>query len=501
LDSSEFSAAPGREPGRTLIPSPAALLFASIALLVCGVRGFALVNSDGDLGRHLRVGEYILRSQSIPHTDLFSHTMLGQPFVPYEWLSEAAFALVFRVAGLPGVSVFCALMMATALTLVFLYMIRAGTDTLLSLIATLLAIMLTGIHWLARPHLFTILFAVLLVWLLQRADRKALIWSSVLFAFWANLHGGFTYGLILICLYLAGDVIGAQWTRARQHLIMLACSIAATIVNPAGIRLHQHVFGYLRNSYLVDHTLEYLSPNFHRPELQTFLFVLMVVLVVLAMSRQRVTPVTLLVLIVNTAFALYSARNIPLFAVTVIPLLAIHFDAEWRGYGSALLQRMRAAFELGQTRGNTAAWVGIFTIALIGLALNHGQLLGVPITQTSFSAEKFPVAAVQRGRTAQLQGRILNQFTWGGYLLHAWPEQKVFIDGQTDFYGADLTKTYQDIVQLNPGWRGLLDKWKIDLVVMPANSKLAAEIVANGRWELWYRDQTAVIIVRKAGSP
>jgi hypothetical protein len=501
LDSSEFSAPPGREHERTLVPSPAALLFASIALLVCGVRGFALLNSDGDLGRHLRVGEYILRSLSIPHTDLFSHTMLGQPFIPYEWLSEVAFAAVFRVAGLPGVSVFCALIMAVALTLVFLLMIRAGTDTLLSLIATLIAVVLTGIHWLARPHLFTILAAVLLLWLLKRSDKKALIWSSLLFVFWANLHGGFTYGLILIGLFLAGAVLEKQWARARQHAIMLACSIVATIVNPAGIRLHQHVFGYLRNSYLVDHTLEYLSPNFHKPALQTFLLAIIVVVAVLAVSRRRVATTTLLVLLVNTAFALYSARNIPLFAVTALPLLAIHFDAEWRAYGSAWLRRVRGAFELGQARGTTAPWIGIFVLALIVLGLNDGKLFGSPVTQTAFAAQQFPVAAVQRARAAQLQGRIFNQFTWGGYLLHAWPEQKVFIDGQTDFYGADLTKTYQDIVQLNPGWRTQLDQWKIDLVVMPANSKLVAEIVTNGRWKLWYRDQTAVIIVREARSP
>ena len=89
-----------------------------------------------------------------------------------------------------------------------------------------------------------------------------------------------------------------------------------------------------------------------------------------------------------------------------------------------------------------------------------------------FDPAIFPVAVVEKARAAGLTGRMYNEFTWGGYLLFAWPEQKVFIDGQTDFYGEELTRTHVHIQGLYPGWRDLLKKWDVSLVIMPTGSSL-----------------------------
>lgn len=103
---------------RYLLPRQADVLFVALfaAVMVLGSR---LLNMDGDLGRHLTIGNYILDELRIPTSDIFSHTMSGLGLTPHEWLSQVIFALAFRIAGLDGVVLLCALVIAGSFTLVF----------------------------------------------------------------------------------------------------------------------------------------------------------------------------------------------------------------------------------------------------------------------------------------------------------------------------------------------------------------------------------------------
>ena len=85
-----------------ILPDMRQLLWVAV-LVACIGLGRRMLNIDGDLGRHLTIGGYILDSGSVPVRDLFSHTMSGQPVVPHEWLSQVIFALAYRLLGLDGV--------------------------------------------------------------------------------------------------------------------------------------------------------------------------------------------------------------------------------------------------------------------------------------------------------------------------------------------------------------------------------------------------------------
>jgi hypothetical protein len=144
--------------------------------------------------------------------------------------------------------------------------------------------------------------------------------------------------------------------------------------------------------------------------------------------------------------------------------------------------------------------IGIWSLGAAGvfvlLALVGGRIGPVPVILDHFSAERFPVAAVRWARTAGLRGRIFSEFTWGGYLLYAWPEMPVFIDGQTDFYGEALTRDYVRIASLDPGWRDRLAAWGVDLALLPADAKLAAALATEPGWRSLYHDSTASIFAR-----
>jgi hypothetical protein len=93
---------------------------------------------------------------------------------------------------------------------------------------------------------------------------------------------------------------------------------------------------------------------------------------------------------------------------------------------------------------------------------------------------------------------LFNYFIWGGYLVHEWPEERIFIDGATDFFGEKLFGEYIQVWNLEPGWREVLERWGIDLALIPPQSRLADELIRDQGWGAWYCDSTAVIL-RKPG--
>ncbi len=492
---------------RLRFPAPALpdLIFVPLVLVVPLFRGGVLLNADGDLGRHLRVGQHLL-AHGLLREDVFSFTKFGQPFVGYEWLSEVAYAAVYWLGGLPLVSVACGLLIAFTYAYLVRLLLRRGVDPLLAYLTGCVAAVLGSLHWIARPHLFTLLGVILLMGLLERGDGRPRTWLYLpLFAVWANLHGGFLFGLVLIAIYLVGALVEAyapggdrkRWLgEGRHYAAALSVSTLGTFVNPYGASLLAHVVGWFRNTYVIDHTREYLSPDFHEFPGKMLLLVLLGMIAALALSRRRPTFPRLLLVLATLASALIYQRNIPLMVLSALPALALHLDPEWRSLPDLL--GVRGIFQRESPGRRSGPWSVAVTVPLLLLTISASPLAGLRLIPGYWHPGIFPVVATAKARQAGLTGRIYNDFIWGGYLLKEWPEQKVFIDGQTDFYGADLTRQHGRIGSLSAGWRDLLRRWKIEIVLVPSSATLAHELVRDPHWRIWHCDSTAVLLLRTA---
>jgi hypothetical protein len=481
------------------------IIFVIWAVVVPVGFGYRLLNSDGDLARHLRLGELMLNQHALLRQDVFSFTRAGQPFIPFEYGSELVYAAAYRAAGLAGVAVLAGLVLALTYALVARFLVRHGGDPLLAYLVSMAAAVLSAAHWLARPHLFTLLLVVVLLELLQHTTRRALLLYVPLFVLWANLHGGFSFGCILIAVYALGEgvegLLGvterALWfARAKHHAAALGLALASSLLNPFGYRLPAHVFGFFGNSAILRQTQEFMSPDFHTINGKIFLLALLGVIAALAWSRRRPTVPVLLVLLVTIAFSLLSQRNIELFALTALPLVALHLDPEWRSL--PFLDRAKVVFEREHAGRYPGAGAAVVAVLLAGLALAGGSVAGTAVVPNRFDEQAFPVRATTAARNAGLKGRMFNNFIWGGYLLHEWPEQRVFIDGGTDHYGEKLFAEYIQVWNLDPGWRDVLKRWDITLALVPPESRLANELIRDHGWRVWYCDSTAAILTRPA---
>jgi hypothetical protein len=487
-------------------PSLPDLTFLLLALYVPLFGGFQLLNSDGDLGRHLRLGEHML-THGLLREDLFSFTRLGEPFIGHEWLSEVAFAAALRLGGLPLVSVASGLLIAFTYACMTSLLLRRGVDPLLAYVTAMLAAVLGSFHWLARPHLFTLLGAILLMGRLEGGEKGARPWTFLpLFAVWVNLHGGFLFGLVLVAIYLAGDLFEAgrregraEWLgRARQHAAALGFALLGTLINPYGLAMPLHVLAWFKMTFVIDNTIEYLSPNFHQTDSKFILGVILAIVLVLALSRRRPTWPRLLLILATIAASLIYQRNIPLMALTALTALALHIDQEWRALPDRL--GIRAVFQRDSPGRRSGPWAVAVALPLLLLTVSFSPLARLGVIPGEWAPWKFPVAAVEKARAAGLEGRIYNEFIWGGYMLKEWPEMKVFIDGQTDFYGEALTRDHFGVGWLQPRWRDVLRRWKVDLALIPSHSSLAHELVRDPGWYVWHCDSTAVLLQRR-GDP
>jgi hypothetical protein len=489
-------------PPRSVVapPSVPAVVFILLAVLVPLGLQQPLLNSDGDLARHLRHGRYMLEHGGLIHTDPFSFTRHGAPFVGFEYGSQLLYALAEQIGGLAGVTILAGLLIGLAYALVTRFLIRRGVDPLLAYLTTVLAAVVGVGHWVARPHLFSFVAVIVLLDLLERRAPSRVLPFVVLFIVWANLHGGFIFGWILIAIYLFGSVGEMLLGNARDHwksmvgyyAKALAAAIGATLLNPHGLALHRHVIDFLGEQYIFDNTSEFMSPDFHELGAKLFLVVLLGCIAALGLKGSRPTLPRLLLLCAGTGFGLLAVRNMSLFGLTALPVLALHVDDAWRRLPDPA--GVRGRFEQTAGRTSTLPWVLPVVVLLCGLALAHGRLGRLQLIDNRFDATVFPLAAVAKARNAHLEGNLFSEFAWGGYLIYAWPEQKIFIDGGTDFFGEEVFRGYSTIKRLSPGWRDVLKKWGISLILLRRESALTHELARDAVWNLWYCDSLAVVL-------
>ena len=461
-------------------PTIEEILFIALFAAVIGF-GPEMMNIDGDLGRHITLGNHILATRSIPTKDIFSFTKFGDPLTPHEWLADVIFAFVNGIGGLDGIVWLTAITIAGAYWLTYKHSLNLSNMPILSLIGALFAAAASSLHWLTRPHIFTILFTAMWTMELEKmrlgVKRNWIIFPLMMFI-WVNLHGAFIVGIVIWIIYLLGVLIEKKDISGVYPFLWSGISsFFVTFLNPDGFGIWKTGFGFLGNQYLVSHTAEYLPPDFQQSSTWPFLLLIVISLLVLAGGRRKTSSTHMLMIGAWTAMALYSARNIPLYSVVVVPILVNEFSAIIRDHRNliAFEKLLNIQDRIAEIESQLKGWFWIPAAVMItGLLLTNGYDLDFQKNGNQFLKEHFPVEAVDWMQENNPEGNGFNHFPWGGYLLYrSWPERLVFIDGQTDFYGEELTREYEKVITLGNGWPIVLESYDIEWALIPYESPLA----------------------------
>ncbi|HSA91665.1 MAG TPA: hypothetical protein VLE48_01530 [Terriglobales bacterium] len=455
-----------------------------------------------DFWWHLRTGQWMVETRSIPHTDPFSYTAAGKAWVTHEWLSEVLIWELYRLAGWGGLILFFSLVIAAAWWLLDR---RLEGQPFVAGFALLLGAFSTAPVWGVQPQMFTMLLASVFLGLLHSYARdgsgKRLLWMPPLMVLWVNLHGGFLAGPALVLVVAAGLALdeltdGHGWKPALRRTLPLVAAAAACLavipLNPNGTRLYAYPFETLQSEAMAANLRDWLSPDFHKASMLPFAALIFATASAMAISRRRARLSDVTLLAVTGWLALRSGRHIPLFALAATPLLAGH-AWDWirqQSWGRWLEQ---PETPLTATKRLMNATVLAVVIAACGL-----YFANVIASQPQAESEIFPRRAVQFLRREKPPTPMYHRYDWGGYLLwNLYPDYRSYIDGRADLYGDEFMMEYFRTYRGRPRWQETLERFEVKTAMVEPLSAIASLLRQDPNWTKVYEDDQAVVFVKR----
>lgn len=446
----------------------------------------------GDPGTywHLRLGRDILQTDQLPRADTLTSTRLGTPWVDQSWAFDVLLATIVNRWGWPGAVAATALGLAWIYAFLTLGLRKDGFPALVAGVVGVLAAGMGAIHFLTRPHLFT--FALVLA--TQRLCRgfhekggRAIWLVPPIVAVWANLHGGFLAGPIIVATAVLGhvstgvrDLEAIRRTRVLMTVFLL--TLAAPLLNPYGPGLYRHVHSVLSGSQVTDLIDEYQPSPFGDPKARVLEWVILALVALPVVSRRKPSRYDLVQTLVWLHFALVSIRHAPLFAFAVAPALA------------ALLTGLLTGSDEPGPPPTLSVWPGLVSIAVLFAAAG-----GVPTAGPD--PQKWPLDALPTLNAQPTSLRLFHEQDWGGLIeAECVPRRLAYLDDRFELWGREPILEYIDVLTGGPAWDKVLERDAIELVWLKPDRGLARRLLADPAWNVLYRDKVSVLL-RRVGRP
>jgi hypothetical protein len=446
--------------------------------------GARLLN-DPDTYWQITVGQWILDHRAVPHVDIYSFTMYGQPWISTQWLAQVIYAIVYDAAGWTGPVVTA----AAAVALTFALLARFLDSRLprpATLIFLAIAFALMTPHLVARPHLLAMPAMVAFVGgVVAAMDRKSAPSFGLLplMALWANLHGGFVLGLALIGPLGLAAIWGLPHAVQRRQVLRWALfgigAVAAACVTPYGAESLLAAQRILNLGAALALIGEWRPADFsHAGPLE------LTVLVAFAMALWRgvTLPPLRIVLVLGFVFmALSHVRNAEVLALLAPLVLAAPLGRQLGG--------AQAPDMAGGPRGALMAGVALCVLAGT-VVFTSGRGYAPPDNAA-------PVEAVTELKKLNLS-RVFNDYDFGGYLITR--QVPTFIDGRTELFGETLMVDHNNASGLAEPDKlfKLLKDYDIQATLMRTQSAATKLLDHIDGWQKVYSDDIATIHVRKA---
>jgi len=475
--------------GRNFFPF-SALWFSIVALEISLLAGKFIDQSD--IWWHLRNARELLTSHAFLRADSYTYTAAGTPLQNHEWLSEVAYYLAFRAWGLHGPLAVEVVVLWLTFATVYYLALRRGANCSDAGLVTIAGVALGSYSFAPRMHQFGWLCLAGLLLVLERFQRtgKGLWMLPPLFALWANLHGSWAYGLVVIGVFIAsgllqgqwGKVAAERWTPAELKKLLAAStlSVAALFINPYGYRLVWYpfeVYTWYGRGGLLDNVAEWKSVDFHQPWGKLTMFMLLGLLAAAWFSPRPWKLRDILLSLFAVWASLVHLRFLLFAAIILIPIL-----------GPRL--RLLSPYHANKDK----PWLNlVMTVFIAGLMLwmfpSTAQL------QESIDGW-FPRDALPFMQRKQMSGRLFNLAEFGGYIEWNTPELKTFVDGRADvFVNNGIFDDYMKINAIENPFE-LLDKYKIEYVLFPVNRRLSYVLDRSERWRTIYGDNVVKLYER-----
>ncbi len=494
----------------------AALLTAGLALFFWRLCSRPLFHTD--VWGHLTYGRWIWQHGALPATEPFLPLARGVSVVDTSWLSQLLGYFTVAVTGTAGLQFLMAVCVTGTLALLARELHqrthRAGIAALGIGVCLWLVMQQFCVGWgematLIRPQIAGVL---IYTWIFCRAISHAPRsgdWILVPLAtcLWANLHGSFVMGPLLLVTLSVGrgldrlirtGSIKSVWRDQRvvQWFLIAELSAVAALLNPYGIGLYTEVLTFANNLNLSD-ILDWEPLTLRDGQGRGLAVAACLLMILYRLSPRRVSLGEFFLLVGLGAWAMWSSRMLVWFAIPAAYLTAVHWNAVSLKRKREVVAERPARAGIWTVVAVASAWIA-FALSPMGMFAIHRKQLPL---KTSVSADT-PLGAVEYllKQKEPLRGQVFNSHEWGDYLMWAGPKDiKLFVNSHVHVIPREVWQDYLSISRAGPNWDGQLDRYSVNYVVIDPRTlgNLSRQLKSDEKWRLGYEDGNSAVFIRK----
>jgi tetratricopeptide (TPR) repeat protein len=446
--------------------APSALLLESLAAsaLLCLVALYAAHPIFSvDFHWHLALGDLIRTTGEIPQTDTFSAVHPDRPYVQFNWLWDATASRIHHAFGLVGIRLFQALALTASFGVLYFALRLTLASAPAALLLTALGLVLFEDRFRARPDALSLGFMAAMLPLLlggyRRAGRTAVLVVFMLGLLWSNLHGGASLLLVLSMGALVAGTLGERVLLGRRPpdpstepgaplppivraAVLLVAATVGVMLSPTLIPGLMHwvqavtpqiqigneewmpSYTILRHGVTPAHLIVGLGP--------TLVAIVYVGDLVARLRRQGASALDLPEQLLAGGYLILAHQAVRNSFLCLLP-------------ATFLLARVARALPSAPPARARHVSRGLF----VGAALLAAVSFQDAVLQGYGSLERaarlfpydllpgtYPTLAAEFMQEAELEGGVMNDGRWGGYLIHRlYPRVGVFVDTRHDLVG------------------------------------------------------------------
>ncbi|MCX5697554.1 MAG: hypothetical protein NTU54_06290 [Candidatus Omnitrophica bacterium] len=464
---------------------------------------FSSTKADPDLWGHLKFGQDIFSSLSVPRYDTYSYSSFGAPWINHEWLSELILYIIFKLAKSLGLVIFKLFSALSIASFIYISLSKNTKSVYLKLILMILCFSILWSGFAIRPQIFTFLLFTLLIFLLDRfentADTRWIYCLPAIFLLWPNLHGGFITGVGFLLLYdvfkicerkftpapIGISVGSPQLVRGFPHGLIgiTLLSLLATLVNPYGIGFYSFTIRaitmprpLITEWQMVPLGLEYVN----------YFALCAIAALGFLFSKRRRSYFEASAILIAVYFSFIHKRHIVLLVILVLMYIPKYIDS----FSGKWLAR-------AENRYSQRVFIPIFaalSLYFLLAAFYSGNRLFTLVIPS-----QFPVNAVTFIKQNNISGNIFSNFNWAQMCIgELSPGSKVFIDGRYEtVYSDSLIQGYCDVVFGKKDYKDFLAGFpETDIMFLQKGEVLAESLSKDSEWAKVYSSTVAQIFLK-----
>jgi len=500
---------------RVVIDRSASIAGLTVSVLTLACIGLLAASKigDPDTMQYLASGRAIFE-RGLDYGCVFSYATDQCQFVYPQWLFHVVTYAVYRAGSWSALGGFQIAIAVSLFAVIVWRQRRRAVDPLVTASFVLLAALVARERFILRADLFALLPAVLLYYTLEAyfdaatgvaMRRRLLLALAGIQMLWANTHGSFTIGFVLLGAFLV-DAIIARVPGVRPSFEAAGAVVVGSLLNPYGLKSFLQPIRFMLGGEQSAPQLEFLSPfapaDLAHLTVTTYKVLLVVCVAVLVLSLRALRVRDVLILAPLVYLSVKGVRHIAMYSVLCAVILPRYAEDS----------RARLARRIRRKGGERRGHVLLTGVAAVLIAAIAGIAYGAATdriyrydalarrTGLGLSDLVYPTAAATFVERNDLPGNVFNDYSIGTYLnWRLFPKRKTFIDGHT--YTPESLAFYFRVMAGEVPYRQIAEQYRINTVVLSHKSAEARNLIAklyrDNQWALVYFDEFAVIFLKR----